>query len=75
MDKIKYPCPVCGEMFLDEPMWSFDLCPVCGWQEDGHQQLHPDDTGPNGKWTLNDARKAWANGETLFKRHPNPNSK
>lgn len=75
MNDKKYPCPVCGELTLDEPKGSYDNCTVCGWEEDGYQQDYPDETGPNGKWTLNVAKKAWAEGETLFEDYPNPNAK
>ena len=29
-----YPCACCGYLPLDEPPGSFDLCPVCFWQDD-----------------------------------------
>lgn len=74
-EKVKYPCPVCGNKYLDEEYGSFEICPICGWEEDGIQQLYPDETGINKAWTLNNAKKAWDNGETLFDTHPNPNSK
>ena len=68
----KYPCPVCGTLCLSEPMGSFDICPVCGWEEDGVQQKYPDDDiGPNGGWSLNAANEAWKRGETLFPRYQN----
>ena len=75
MSKKKYPCPICGTECLSEESGSFDVCPVCGWEEDGYQKRHPDDTGPNDHWTLNEAKKAWANGESLFDWHPNPKAK
>ncbi|MGI6499219.1 MAG: CPCC family cysteine-rich protein [Oscillospiraceae bacterium] len=68
----KYPCPVCGTKCLSEEMYSYDICTMCGWEEDGYQQKHPDELGPNKDWTLNVAKKAWKNGETLFERYPNP---
>ncbi|MGC1273246.1 MAG: CPCC family cysteine-rich protein [Planctomycetaceae bacterium] len=33
-----YPCPACGFLTFDEPPGSYDICPVCGW-EDGAVQL------------------------------------
>ena len=74
-DEKKYPCPICGALTLSEPDRSCDICTVCGWEEDGYQQDYPDETGPNGKWTLNEAKKAWAAGETLFANHPNPKAR
>ena len=67
-----YPCPICGEMTLSSEEYSFDICKVCGWQEDGLQQKHPDELGPNKQWTLNAAKDAWKNGKTLYARYPNP---
>ncbi len=74
-DEKKYPCPVCGALTLSEPDRSYDICTVCGWEEDGYQKDYPDDTGPNDEWTLNAAKKAWAAGETLFANHPNPKAR
>ncbi|MBR5094456.1 MAG: hydrolase [Oscillospiraceae bacterium] len=73
-DQKKYPCPVCGSRSLSEPTGSFDICPICGWEDDYAGQSDPDGLTINGI-TLNTARKAWANGETLFPRYPNPNAK
>lgn len=67
----KYPCPVCGTLCLSEEIGSFDICPVCGWEDDYVSHRWEDMMGPNGDWTLNAARKAWGNGETLFERYPN----
>lgn len=72
MSEKKFPCPICGTKCLSEERGSFDICPVCGWEEDGYQQKYPDEAGPNDYWTLTEARKAWENGETLFERYPNP---
>ena len=71
----KYPCPICGAMELSEPKGSFDICPVCGWEDDYLGQDYPDEPGMHKEWTLNAARKAWAAGETLFEDYPNPKGK
>lgn len=69
-----YPCPICGTRCLSEEYGSFDICPVCGWEEDGITKKYPDkDYGT--RWSLNSAKKAWANGETLFAKYPNPKAK
>lgn len=76
METDKYPCPICGTLCLGEEEGSYDICPVCGWEEDGYQKRHPDEQGgPNKNWTLNAAKKAWEKGETIFPRYPNPNAK
>ncbi|MDD6174414.1 MAG: CPCC family cysteine-rich protein [Firmicutes bacterium] len=71
----KFPCPVCGTRYLEEEFGSYEICPVCGWEEDGIQQKYPDEPGINGKWTLNAAKIAWESGKPLFDGYPNPNAK
>ena len=72
-NKKRYPCPVCGEICLSEPIGSFDICPVCGWEDDYVGQECPDEpAGASGKWTLNAAKKAWKSGKTLFEKYPHP---
>jgi hypothetical protein len=38
---LKYPCPCCGYIVFREPVGSYDLCPLCGWEDDGVQLRHP----------------------------------
>ncbi|WP_369384304.1 CPCC family cysteine-rich protein [Oscillibacter ruminantium] len=71
----KYPCPICGAMCMSEPKGSFDICPVCGWEDDYVGRDYPNDPGMNGDWSINQAKKAWASGETIKKNYPNPNKK
>lgn len=74
-EKVLYPCPVCGKKCYTEPQYSFEICPVCGWEDDLYQLQHPNERGANGHWTLSDAQEAWKKGMTLFPTHPNPNAK
>ena len=31
----KFPCPCCGNLTLDEePPGTYDICPVCWWEDD-----------------------------------------
>lgn len=51
-------CPVCGKYPFSEEN-DFDICPVCGWENDGDQLNNPDsDVGANSV-SLNDARKLY----------------
>lgn len=34
----KYPCPSCGFLVFSEPPGSYDICEICGWEDD-HVQL------------------------------------
>lgn len=53
MKRMLYLCPACGfEVFVDEP-GSYDICPICNWEDDGVQLRFPGMAGG-------------ANGESLF---------
>ena len=58
-------CPVCGKsMFPHEN--SYEICRVCGWEDDSYQVEFPDDdVGPN-QISLNEARELYRSGQTLF---------
>lgn len=34
MTETRYPCPCCGWLVFSEPTGSYELCPVCGWEDD-----------------------------------------
>lgn len=76
-EEFPYPCPLCGasHQVSEKDSNSFDICEVCGWEDDGFQLRYPDETGANLKWTFNAAKKAWENGETLYEQFPNPKGK
>lgn len=59
-------CLVCGNFTLDENSL-FDICDVCNWEDDPSALKHPDvdNWGPN-KMSLNEARKAWAEGKPVL---------
>ena len=71
-----FDCPCCGGKGTIDEMCQgmFIRCSVCGWEDDGVQQFHPDMIGSNGKWTLRAARAAWKAGETIHEKYPNPNA-
>ena len=37
----RYPCSCCGCLVFDEPPGSFDICRVCGWEDDAVQLEFP----------------------------------
>ena len=57
------PCACCGEKTLEHKM--HDICPVCGWEDDGVQNDDPDYRGVANFISLNEAKKAWVEGENL----------
>ncbi|HEX6749818.1 MAG TPA: CPCC family cysteine-rich protein [Longimicrobium sp.] len=32
-----YPCPCCGYLVFSEPPGSYDICPICYWEDDALQ--------------------------------------
>ena len=57
-DEATVRCPCCGSPEFAEPA-SFDICGVCGWQDDGQDDRDADQVlgGPNGLLSLTQARK------------------
>lgn len=53
----KYACPCCGYRTLHEPPpGTFDICPVCLWEDDNVQHDDPDFRGGANDVSLNEAR-------------------
>lgn len=57
-------CPVCGKTRFPS-RWSFRFCDVCGWQDDGFQEDNPDEDACANIMSLNEARKAYAEGREI----------
>ena len=54
---MKYKCPCCGHYTFIEPTGNtYDICPVCFWEDDGWQQDNPDEAGGANAVSLNQAR-------------------
>ena len=54
----KYRCPCCNKLTLEnEPPGTFDICPVCYWEDDNVQFEDPDYAGGANKVSLNTARQ------------------
>ena len=52
-----HKCPVCGKYEFEQHA-SYDICPVCGWEDDDYQIIYPDETGANDV-SLIEAREKW----------------
>jgi hypothetical protein len=53
----KFECPCCGYITLDEqPPGTFDICPVCFWEDDNYQFENPDYAGGANRVSLNQCR-------------------
>ena len=57
----KTNCPVCAYTELEE----YDFCPRCGWCIDHVQELNPDMEGGANHMSLNEARRAWEEGNKI----------
>ncbi|MEI5527236.1 CPCC family cysteine-rich protein [Streptomyces brasiliscabiei] len=55
------PCPCCFQPTLEERA-SFEICPECGWEDDGQDDTdaHVVRGGPNGSLSLARARSEYA---------------
>ena len=40
MDSSLFPCPACGFLVFSEPPGSYEICDVCGWEDDPVQLRH-----------------------------------
>lgn len=79
-DEKRYPCPCCGFLTLFGPTrGTFDICQVCGWEDDAVQFDNPDFPGGANYPSLNEARANYikfgaAKKESLLRvRSPKPN--
>jgi hypothetical protein len=52
------PCLCCGSKVLRE-RGAFEICPVCGWEDDPAQSGDPNLAGGANAMSLNAARAAW----------------
>jgi Cysteine-rich CPCC len=57
-----YPCPVCGFYTIGEDMFgSYNICPICNWEDDGFQLANPACGGGANKESVIDAKKSIIN--------------
>jgi len=60
----QYPCPTCGFLVFDEPSGSFNICPICGWEDDDVQLQHPSLAIGANRHSL------WQEQELILQRYP-----
>lgn len=60
----RHKCPVCGE-YEFETQGSYDVCDVCGWEDDPIQADKPDYKGGANQMSLNEAKAAYENGDPI----------
>jgi len=52
----KFICKCCGNLSLKEPSGSYEICPICGWEDDKMQNTNPDYRGGANQKSLNESR-------------------
>jgi hypothetical protein len=68
MSELRFPCPCCGYPTLSEqPPGTFDICEVCGWEDDDLQYRKPSYEGGANGISLRQAR---ANFEAIGSSDP-----
>jgi len=57
-ESTRYPCPCCGHLTLaEEPPGTYEVCPVCFWEDDAAQAADPDLAGGANPVSLVQARQ------------------
>ena len=54
------PCQCCRYLTLEEPGWGYEICPVCGWEDEGESDLDIDRVTGANSVSLADARDNFA---------------
>ncbi|MFN8817441.1 MAG: CPCC family cysteine-rich protein [bacterium] len=52
------PCPCCGSKSISSA-GGYEICPVCGWEDDPTQAAEPEYKGGANRDSLNEARSKW----------------
>src|ERR1700685_465375 len=55
-----YPCPCCGFNVFADPTGSYDICPICFWEDDNVQLAFPDLAGGANKCSLIEGQQNFA---------------
>lgn len=56
----RYKCPCCGNPTLyEEPPGTYEICEICGWEDDAVQYADPEYSGGANELCLNEARRLY----------------
>jgi hypothetical protein len=71
---MKLACPGCGFRTVSEDVYgSYEICPVCGWEDDAVQLANPCSEGGANKVSLNEHQKyetSWTEKRPIYERDP-----
>ncbi len=56
----RYPCPCCGYLVFTEEPGSYDICPICFWEDDLFQLRFADTAGGANAVSLLDGQRTYA---------------
>lgn len=55
-----FPCPCCGYLVFSEQPGSYDICPICFWEDDVSQLRFPTMAGGANRPSLQEAQATFA---------------
>lgn len=55
-----YPCPCCGHLVFGERVGSYEICPICFWEDDPVQAADPWFAGGANRPSLAEAQRNFA---------------
>jgi len=61
LGEIKFKCACCEQNTLEIEDF-YEVCPVCGWEDDSSQNETPDMAGGANQMSLNEAKEAYKKG-------------
>lgn len=70
MENDRYSCPCCGYLtYSEKPPGSFDICPVCYWEDDNVQNDDPTFSGGANDVSLVEAKNNFQRFGAIKKRY------
>lgn len=63
----QFPCPCCSSHEISE-VGGYEICSICGWEDDPVQSRYPELAGGANKVSLNQARRIWLERQSLKQR-------
>lgn len=58
----RHKCPVCGKSVFWGRSTTYDICVICGWEDDRYMEDEPDDYSGANEMSLNEYRAAYQAG-------------
>ncbi|WP_084170165.1 CPCC family cysteine-rich protein [Paraburkholderia ferrariae] len=59
----RFACPCCESRTLVD-LGNYEICDICGWEDDPVQSDDPTFEGGANRWSLNEARAHWQRTKT-----------